>query len=234
MAPAKKWTLWLIGLVALAVPTIVAAQAAPQVSLTETSHDFGTVFEDQALTHQFVLKNTGQAPLKIENVDPDCACTVAQYDQTIPPGGQGQITLSIKPYSVMHQFRKQTKVALNDPAKPEVVLALTGTVKPLIEIKPGHIVRLRGKVEDDLQAQVRFVSNLSGPWEIKEARTNIPEQIEINLKAEEPGRVYVLEVRNKRREPGHYAGLVELLTTSEKRPRLIVRVFANIYPARQD
>ena len=35
----------------------------------------------------------------------------------------------------------------------------------------------------------------------------------------------MVEVRNKRQEAGNYAGVIELITTSEKRPRLIMRVF---------
>jgi hypothetical protein len=58
---------------------------------------------------------------------------------------------------------------------------------------------------------------------------SIPVMIEANLKTEEPGKIYVLEVKNLRRDPGHYAGAVELLTSSKERPRLIVRVFANLY-----
>jgi hypothetical protein len=34
---------------------------------------------------------------------------------------------------------------------------------------------------------VRFLSHLPGPWEIKETRTNIPDAIEVKVKAEEPG-----------------------------------------------
>ena len=58
-----------------------------------------------------MIKNEGDAPLRVEDVDPDCACTVADYDRVIPPGGQGEITLTIKPYSVMRDFLKQTKVS---------------------------------------------------------------------------------------------------------------------------
>jgi len=50
----------------------------------------------------------------------------------------------------------------------------------------------------------------------------------VTIKAEEPGRIYVVEVRNKRQEPGTYAGVIELSTTAEKRPRMIMRVFAEL------
>ena len=88
------------------------------------------------------------------------------YDKSIPPGGQGDITLTIKPFSVIHQFKKETKVRLDDPDQPSLVLTLTGMAQPFIEIQPSHIVRLRGAPGDDLRGQVRFISHLPTPFKI--------------------------------------------------------------------
>ncbi len=224
----------LAGVISLAVMFLavgIAAGASPRVALTESTHDFGKVFEDKALIYTFLVKNEGNAPLRVEDVDPDCACTVADYDRTIPPGGQGRITLSIKPYSVLREFIKQAKVKFNDPDTPEMDLTLKGYVQPIIEIQPSHIVRLRGRVDENVQGQVRFISHLAAPWQITGVDNSIPRRLAVNLKTEQPGKVYVLEVRNISRESGHYGGKIELRTTSAERPRLIVRVFANIYPA---
>jgi hypothetical protein len=220
--------LW-AGVVAGIVLPLPAAGGAPRAEVRETSFDFGKTTEDQALTHTFVIKNTGAAPLNIEEVDPDCACTVPSYAKTIPPGGQGDLTLTIKPFSVMHRFTKKTKVRLNDPNQPMLILTLTGVAQPFIEIQPSHIVRLRGTLGNDIRGQVRFVSHLSAPFKITEFRTNIPDKIQAILKPEVPDKVYVLEVCNKRQDAGPYAGLIELITTSKERPRLIVRVFGEIY-----
>ncbi len=225
---------WLLVMGAWAVapglPAVTpAAAAAPGVVLAETQHDFGEVYEDRQLSHTFVIKNNGNATLEILKVDPDCACTASKYDRTVPPGGQGEITLSIKPYSVMRQFRKETRIFTNAPEHSEFSLVLTGTAKPFIEIQPSHIVRLRGAPGDHLQGQVRFTSHLPGPFQITSFRTNIPDKIDVNLKAVETDRVYVLEVKNKSQTSGPYAGLIELTTNSKERPRLIVRVFGEIY-----
>jgi hypothetical protein len=206
-----------------------ATGTSPQAAIGPTTFDFGHVFEDQPLTHTFVLRNTGSETLKIEDVDPDCACTVASYDKRIPAGGQGEITLSIKPYSVIHRFKKETKVTLNDPNRPVLYLDMVGVAQPFIEIQPSHIVRLRGSPGDNLKGEVRFISHLPGPWQITGYRTNIPDKIEVRLKPEVTDKIYVLEVRNKRHDAGPYAGIIELFTTSKKRPRLIVRVFGEIY-----
>jgi hypothetical protein len=206
-----------------------AAEASPRAVLTETRFDFGTAFEDRQLLHSFVIQNTGNAPLEIIDVDPDCACTVASYDRSIPAGGQGEIILRIKPYSVLRQFRKEAKVRTNDPEHSEFNLVLTGKAMPFIEITPSHIVRLRGAPGDNVEGQVRFTSHLPGPFQITSYHTNIPDKIDVNLKPVEAGKVYLLEVKNKSQNSGPYAGLIELTTTSKERPRLIVRVFGEIY-----
>jgi hypothetical protein len=220
--------LW-AGVIAWGVLPIPVAAASPHANIPATAFDFGKISEDRPLTHTFVIKNTGTAPLHIEDVDPDCACTVPNYDKSIPPGSEGAVTLTIKPFSVIHQFKKETKVRLNDPDQPLLVLTMTGVATPFIEITPSHIVRLRGARGDDMRGQVRFKSNLQTPFNITEYRTTIPDKIEVTLKPEVPDKVYILEVRPKGQVSGSFAGVIELFTNSKERPRLIVRVFGEIY-----
>jgi hypothetical protein len=218
--------IWLLLL--LCAPLTAAASIGPKAQIPETIHDFGEVFEDVKLTHTFDIMNIGDALLEIKDIDSDCACTAADSDRRIPPGGLGRITLTIAPYSVLRQFTKKTTVFFNDPDHPQVVLTMKGYGKPFIEIQPSHIIRFRGKPGEELRDQVRFISHLPGPWEIKSFKTNIPQFIDVNVKAEQPGKIYVVEVRNKRQDAGNYAGVIELFTTSEKRPRMIMRVFGEI------
>lgn len=220
--------LW-AGVIVWGVLPIPRAAAAPHADIPATAFDFGKISEDRPLTHTFVIKNSGTSPLHIEDVDPDCACTVPKYDKSIPPGSEGAITLTIKPYSVIHKFKKETKVRLNDPDQPRLVLTMTGVAIPFIEITPSHIVRLRGGLGDDIRGQVRFKSNLLTPFKITGYRTTIPDKIEVTLKPEVPDKVYVLEVRPKGQVSGRFAGVIELFTNSKERPRLIVRVFGEIY-----
>jgi len=206
------------------------AKAPPKMVVEEATFDFGTMQEGQPLSHTFVIENRGGEDLKIEDVDPDCACTVPDYDDTIRPGGKGKVTLTIKPFTVLQKFRKKTVVHTNDPEQPQTTLVVTGVVTPLIEVQPANIVRFIGDPREPKQSEVRFISHLSGPWEIKDFRTNIPDKIEVAVKPVEPGRVYVLEVKNRVQEATRYAGLIEVFTSSKERPRMIVRVFANLYP----
>jgi hypothetical protein len=229
---ARVWGLCLAAALVLAVfpaPPGWTAGGEPQLVLPETVHDFGKVVEDQELTYTFIIQNSGGRRLEIEDVDPDCACTAANYDRTIPPGGQGSLTLTIRPYSVLHQFKKETRVRFNDPERPLVVFTLKGVGQPFIEIIPSHIIRFRGAPGDNLTAQVRFISHLSAPFQITAVRNHIPDKVEVSLQTEQPDKIYVLTVKNKWQGAGAYGGLIELATNSSKRPRLVVRVFGELY-----
>jgi len=209
---------------------VLTAQAQPRAELTETTHDFGQVREDMSLVHTFVIKNAGTENLQVLDVDPDCACTVANYDRSIPPGGTGRISLEIKPFSVIHAFKKKTLVRLNAPNQPSLTLVVTGNAQRSIEIEPSHIVRFRGNPTDVPPAQVRLVSNLTFPLEIIKLQNLMPDKFDATLKTERPGKVYVVEVKNKCQDQGHYVGMIELYTNVVHRPKIYLRVIADFAP----
>lgn len=62
----------------------------PVAEFNAVEHDFGVINEGQVVEHVFEVKNTGEAPLIIENARPSCGCTVPDWTKTpIPPGGSG-------------------------------------------------------------------------------------------------------------------------------------------------
>lgn len=208
-----------------------AAAAQPQLAVPETTRELGQVFEDQPLSHSFVVKNTGDAPLVIKDIDLDCACSAVDYDRTIAPGGSSRITLSIKPYSVIHRFCKKATVLTNDPRTPSVLLQLCGEALPFVEIKPGHIVRFQGDPAEAKPAEIRFISHQDKPLEITGFTSDLGDKVDVKIVPEVAGKIFVVRVSNKLKTNAVYKGKIVLNTTSEKRPQLILRVFADLYPS---
>ena len=206
------------------------AQAQPRVDIPVKVHDFGEVREDMVLGYSFVIRNVGDRNLTILEVDPDCACTAVNYDRVIPPGGEGKIHLEIKPFSVVHSFAKKTYIRFNDPDRTSVNLVLQGKAQKSIEITPSHIVRFRGTPREHLSAQVRFISHMPFPWQITKFQNSIPDKIDVTLKTEKPGKIYVLNIINKYQEQGHYVGKIEVFTNAINRPKIVMRVIADLYP----
>lgn len=208
-----------------------AAGAAPRLQIDQPVYDLGEVFEDQSLEHTFVLKNAGDQPLVIDKIELDCACSLVEFDHTIPPGGSGKVTFRIVPYAVIHKFCKKGEIFTNDPQQRSVVIQLCGFAKPFIEIQPSHIIRFTGNPQSELTAKVRLVNHQATPLTIKGTKTDLGDRIAVTVNTIEPGKVFELIVSNKVKNPEVYKGKIEVLTSSDKRPRLIFRVFADLTPS---
>lgn len=62
----------------------------PVISFEATEHDFGTIKEGDKVVYTYKLKNTGDAPLIIQDAKPSCGCTAPDWTKVpIPVGGEG-------------------------------------------------------------------------------------------------------------------------------------------------
>lgn len=62
----------------------------PVVEFERMDHDFGVVTEGQKVSYTYKFKNTGAAPLIIQNAAPSCGCTVPDWTrEPIPVGASG-------------------------------------------------------------------------------------------------------------------------------------------------
>lgn len=52
------------------------AFAQPNVKFDKQKYDLGTIVWNQIKTAEFTISNTGNQPLKINNVEVSCGCTV--------------------------------------------------------------------------------------------------------------------------------------------------------------
>ena len=230
MRPALKFLSCFMA-AGLTIALVSMAAAAPRLEISQPSYDFGEIFEDQPLEHIFTLKNIGDAPLRLQDIKLDCACSAVDYDRLIAPGDSGKIVFKIKPYAALHKFCKKGMIFSNDPGNPVTTIQLCGNAKPFIEIEPSHIVRFNGQPHENLVARVRLISHQKTPLTIKGFETDLGDKVGVKIKEEKPGQIFQVEIVNQMKEIGAYKGKIEILTSSEKRPRLILRVFGDLYPS---
>jgi hypothetical protein len=108
---------------------VVYGQPVMQVSTGE--HDFGKFREEAGRqAYNFEIKNSGDAPLVVQNVAASCGCTTPDWTKTpIAPNGRGIITAIYDPANRPGIFNKTLTVYTN--SKPEVVvLVIKGEVIP--------------------------------------------------------------------------------------------------------
>lgn len=91
------------------------AQRSAVISASKTDHDFGVIKESAGkVTHTFVIKNAGNAPLVLTRVVASCGCTTPEYStEPIAPGQEGRIVVSFNPAGRPGQFLKTIAVYSN-------------------------------------------------------------------------------------------------------------------------
>lgn len=71
----------------------ISNDAIPKFTIEKTSHDFGNIEEGVQATVTFTFKNTGNAPLVLNNVVASCGCTTPKWtNEPIAPGKEGTVT----------------------------------------------------------------------------------------------------------------------------------------------
>lgn len=102
-----------------------------KMQISPTEYNFG-VFKEEGgrQTFDFIVTNTGDNPLIIQNVVASCGCTTPEWTKMpIPPAGKGKVTAIYDPANRPGAFNKTLTVSSN--AKPETtVLTIKGEVTP--------------------------------------------------------------------------------------------------------
>lgn len=102
-------------------------ETAAAATWDATQVDLGALPADEPVVYEFMVQNTGSAPLTIESVKPSCGCTVAEYTQeAIAPGEVGYVTATYAKPKV-GAFAKSVKVQTN-ATDEAVVLVMRGEI----------------------------------------------------------------------------------------------------------
>lgn len=100
----------------------------PNIEMLETSYNFGEIQQGESVTHDFILKNTGEADLIISAAKGSCGCTVPEWPKTpIAKGEEAAIKVT---FNSAGKSGKQNKtVTLVTNAIPNTkVLTINGNV----------------------------------------------------------------------------------------------------------
>ncbi len=144
------------------------AGPAPQIGCDEPEFNFPESWSGEKIEHTFILKNTGEGPLEITRVQPGCGCTLAgEFDRNIAPGKTGKVPVALKTDGMRGPVTKSITVFSNDPAKPQLLLHIKGTIKSAIDMQP-----LTGFSWSQINPQspdsitVTLTNNTDQPWNL--------------------------------------------------------------------
>ena len=193
----------LLGFVLLpAFPGGALAEDAPQPSIMipEPIGDLGEVIEGESRQHVFEVVNEGDSPVTINEVRPTCGCTVASYDEVIPAGGTGKITVDFDTTGLKGGISKMLTVFTSDPANPRIELALKVKILSHLHFNPGLARFMKAQGHEAGQVTQLFYSSDFEELEIKKIESPMEAlKVEYRPATEEerredagPGNQYVL------------------------------------------
>lgn len=122
--------------------SVADASARPRVTVVNgESFDFGVMENNTTLSHVFVLRNDGTAPLKLIKGDTTCKCTISELTKSsIPPGQTAEVTLSWTPKSYSDTFEQSASIGTSDPSRNMLRLVIKGHVIPKVRAIPDEVV----------------------------------------------------------------------------------------------
>lgn len=126
--------LLIILLIALCACQSNTSKTDAKISFIVTEYNFGTLEYKKPAKCRFVVKNVGESPLIINNVETSCGCTVPEWTKKpIKLGKEGEINITYES-DFPGQFRKTITVFYNGPNSPDTLL-IQGEVEMPEEMK---------------------------------------------------------------------------------------------------
>ncbi len=105
------------------IPFLPKDGPQPKLVIPQDTWDFGRVGPTEVVSHTFVLKNEGEAPLTIARIYTTCGCTTAELTaRVIPPGKVALLRLIFDAgyHDVRGQrVRRGVIIESNDPRRSE-------------------------------------------------------------------------------------------------------------------
>jgi len=160
--------------IAAAVVLLAAAGLAqggkPKAVFKGTSHDFGQVKQGDVVSHEFVFKNEGGAPLVVERVETTCGCTAALVsEKKIAPGREGRIKATFDTRGYSGRMSRYLYIVSNDAENPrrELTVSVDIQVPPSARIDIDRYNVEMGIVLEGESPAAKIVIRSTGERELK-------------------------------------------------------------------
>lgn len=125
-----------------AVFALRIASAQP-LSVSPVSFDLGRFSAWDAQTQTFTVRNTGESAVNLLRVRSSCSCLAADFQPcTLKVGKETALTVTIPANSVSGDFSKAVFLETDAPGQEFLMLAVSGTAIPAVEVQPRREVYL--------------------------------------------------------------------------------------------
>ena len=110
----------------------------PIITFEKSTHDFGDIAQGDKVEYTYILTNTGNEPLIIQNVEVSCGCTTPKGIQRDPiaPGAKSEIVIAFNSTGKIGRQNKTLRVVSNASNPEGATISFTANV---IDKKPTTV-----------------------------------------------------------------------------------------------
>jgi len=145
------------------------AAVQPKITVDNVRHEFGKMFIGEDGTHDFVLRNNGDAPLEIREGRATCRCTGVKIEKpSIPPGRSGKVTVTWRSDQQIEDSREiaHATIHTNDPDRHNLKLIVLGRIIPAARAEPKELVFHSLSAGEPSSLEARLYGYVEKPLEI--------------------------------------------------------------------
>lgn len=208
----------------LAGPSAAAEALAPNALYPVRTYDFGTVRQGEKISHCFVVRNQGKAPLTITGMQLPSPEIIARGPASVAPGQEGKVCVDLDTTSMSRAIHTWVIVFSNDPIVPKLPLYINGVVNAPIDMIPYSTVFASLFKGESAQRGVIVVNKQKKPLKILGLETQ-GQHFKATIKTRKPGQIYEVAIEIPPTVPlGRYKEFAYLKTDSPERPRLAITI----------
>lgn len=130
-----------VSICVVALSSSSAAVDQPRIQVADTSYQFGHVGIDYKIFHNFLIRNVGATPARIDSITVPCDCSlVTLEDSTVSPGEALTLSLTYATKDMYGQNTKNLIIYSSDPAMRRIDVNYHATIGQwLTGLKPNPI-----------------------------------------------------------------------------------------------
>lgn len=111
----------------------------PRLLCEASVHDFGAIMDTQTVSHTFILRNNGAAPVIVQRVFACCGLSANLSATNIPSGSNATLQVTLSPSGMRGAVEKPVDLIINDPVNRYCRALFRGSVTPTILVEPRYV-----------------------------------------------------------------------------------------------
>lgn len=158
---------------------------------------------------------------------------MASFDRSVPPGGEGKITLKFNTNGYYGPVTKSARVFSNDSTRRVQTLSIKATVRTPIYISPRSVY-FKGRLGQKMERTIQITAKQEKALKIKPEKFDLEKIVSFKIKEIEKGKQYQLLFTASPETPGSFRGTLKLSTNYPEKPEISIPITGTVQRSLQN